>query len=138
MGLFHQLAGQVLGSLTGGAQAGDDQFLKIAMTLLQSQGGIEGLLAKLKAGGLGAQVASWVGTGSNLPVDANQIASALGQGTLSELAGKFGMDNAQVSQILAQVLPQLVDSATPEGSTEGADALLGQGLAVLGNLFNKP
>lgn len=137
MGLFHQLAGQVLGSLTGGAQAGDNQFLKIAMTLLQSQGGIEGLLSKLKAGGLGAQAASWVGTGTNLPVDANQISSALGPGTLAELAGKFGMDNAQVSQVLAQVLPQLVDRATPEGKTDGADALLGQGLSVLSRLFNK-
>lgn len=33
-----------------------------------ANGGLQGLLTKFQSGGLGAQVQSWIGTGSNLPV----------------------------------------------------------------------
>lgn len=137
MGLLDQIAGQVLGSLGNTEQGGENPLLQIATTLLQGQGGLSGLLEKLNAGGLGQQAASWVSTGENLPVDGSQLASALGEGTLGDLAAKFGLDQSQVSGGLAQILPQLIDRATPNGTTEGADSLLDQGVSILGQLLNR-
>jgi len=138
MGLFDQLAGQVLGSLNSGSnQGGDNPLLQIASTLLQGQGGLAGLLEKFQQAGLGEHAASWVGTGANLPVDGSQITQALGSDTLSALARKFGLSGTQVSAGLAQELPQLIDKVTPNGNTEGASDLLQQGLSVLSGFLNK-
>ena len=56
MGLFDQLAGQVLGSLAGGnGQAGGQSaLLQLVLSLIQnSEGGLGGLLAKLNQGEIG-------------------------------------------------------------------------------------
>lgn len=135
MSLFNQLAGQVLNSLGGNSQTGGSSpLMQIAASLLESQGGLDGLLAKLQQGGLAEQAASWVGTGQNQAVDGSQLADALGSGTLGQLASQFGLSGEQISGGLAQVLPQLIDQLTPAGNTEGAGDLLG---AVLGSFLNK-
>lgn len=80
MGLLDQLAGQVLGSLAGGAQGGGQSpLIQLVLNLIQnSEGGLGGLLSKFNQAGLGDQVASWVGTGQNLPVSADQLGQVLG------------------------------------------------------------
>lgn len=139
MSLFGQIAGQALNALAnGGAHQGDNTLVQIAGQLLQENGGVAGLLQKFNAAGLGDQVSSWVGTGANEPVDASQITQALGHGTLSELASKFGLSTDQISGNLAQLLPQIIDKLTPHGTTEGSHDLLQQGLSALGGLFEKP
>lgn len=137
MGLFDQLAGQVMGALGDTAQSQASPLLQVATSLLQSQGGLTGLLEKLNAGGLAKEVASWIGTDGNLPVSGAQIAAALGEGIIGELAAKFGLDQTQISNGLAQVLPQLIDQLTPKGNTEGADSLLAQGVSVLGQMLGR-
>lgn len=137
MGLLDQLAGQVLGSVLGNQSGNASPLLAIAQQLIQQSGGIEGLLAKLQSGGLTQQAASWVSTGANLPVDGNQLSQALGGDLMGQLASQAGMDSAQLSGGLAQLLPQLIDQVTPQGSTAGADDLLGQGLGALASLLNK-
>ena len=42
-------------------------------------GGLGDLIGKLTAGGAGPQVNSWVGPGSNEPIQPGQLGSALGQ-----------------------------------------------------------
>lgn len=129
MGLLDQLAGQFLG---GSAEGGANPLLQMAMQLLQNhEGGLGGLLAQLNQAGLAEQVQSWVGTGSNLPVSGDQLAAALGPDTLGKLAGTLGLNAGEVSNQLAQGLPQLVDSLTPNGSLEGSSDLLSQGLGAL-------
>ena len=142
MGLFDQIAGQVLGGLGGGgspapsaAAGGQSPVLQLVQALLQSQGGLEGLLAKLNAGGLSQQASSWVGTGENLPVGADQIREAVGGDLLSSLANQFGVAPEQASEGLANYLPGLIDKLTPNGRLEGNDQLLQQGLSALGGLF---
>lgn len=134
MGLFDQLAGQVLNSLGSSQGSGQSPLMQIAASLLESQGGLDGLLAKLQQGGLAEQAASWVGTGQNQAIDGGQLADALGNGTLGQLANQFGLSSEQVSGGLAQVLPQLIDQLTPAGNTAGAADLLG---SVLGSFLNK-
>lgn len=141
MGLFDQLAGQVLGSLAGGnGQAGGQSaMLQLVLSLVQnSEGGLGGLLAKLNQGGLGEQVASWVGTGQNLPVSAEQISQVLGGAGLGDIAAQLGLSREHAAGQLADLLPQVINGLTPNGEVpEGSSELLTQGLSALGGLFGK-
>jgi len=84
-------------------------------------GGVHDILGKLTSGGLGDAVKSWVGSGANLPVSADQIKSALGSGPLASLAEKAGISQDQVSSVLAKLLPHAVDKATPSGQPPAPD-----------------
>lgn len=98
-------------------------------------GGLSGLIEKISAGGLGEQVASWVSTGQNLPVTADQIQAVLGSSFVQELAGKMGINTADLSGSLANLLPQVIDRLTPDGQVPGDNKLLEIGLAGLTSLL---
>lgn len=136
MGLFDQIAGQVLGSLAGGAQGSEQSpLLQIVMSLIQnSEGGLGGLLGRLGQAGLGEQVASWVGTGQNLPVTPEQLGQALERSGLDGMAAQLGVSGEQMASQLAPLLPHVVDGLTPNGKLpESGDELL----AVLGGLLGR-
>ncbi len=78
-------------------------------------GGLAGLLERFHGAGLGAQASSWVGTGANLPISADQIKAALAGGPLHTLAEHVGIDPDQAAAYLSQYLPQIVDHLTPGG-----------------------
>lgn len=128
MGLLDQIGGMLGGSQQQGG-AGD--ILAAAQHLLEQNGGVQGLVQKFQQGGLGDAVASWVGTGQNLPVSADQIKQVLGNGQLNEIAGKLGLDPSQLSTQLAQHLPGLVDKLTPNGQVPQGGDLLAQGADLL-------
>lgn len=129
MGLLDGLAGQVLGGLTGGAQGQGNPLMQAAIGLIQN-GGLSQLLAKFQQAGLADQAASWVGTGQNLPISADQLKAALGSGAIADIAAKLGMSHDQAAGGLASLLPQIVDHLTPQGQvTEGG--ALESGLAAL-------
>ena len=138
MGLLDQLAGQLLGgSNASGGAAGGNELLQLALQLLQNHpGGMGGLLQQLSSSGLGDQVQSWIGAGANQAVSGDQITSALGPDMIGALAAKLGIDPAVAAHGLADVLPQVVDKATPNGSLEGSDNMLQEGLSSLGGLFH--
>jgi uncharacterized protein YidB (DUF937 family) len=78
-------------------------------------GGLTDLIGKLSAGGVGPQVNSWVGHGTNEPVQPGQLGSALGQNVLAELSQKTGMSQQELLNQLSTVLPQLINHMTPNG-----------------------
>jgi uncharacterized protein YidB (DUF937 family) len=126
------LLDSMLNSATGGNTEGG--ALSAVMTnLLTQHGGVGGLLEKFQAGGLGEVVQSWIGTGHNLPISADQIQSVLGNEHVAELAAKLGVDPQQAAQQLSHYLPQLVDKLTPNGqlSADGNSNIVG----ALGKLF---
>ena len=51
--------------------------------------GLPGILDKFKTSGLGDVVASWVGTGSNLPISPEQLQNVLGGESLQAMAAKL-------------------------------------------------
>ena len=128
MSLFDQLGG-----LLGGE--GNGSLLQSAQTLLNDNGGVAGLVEKFQQGGLGEIVSSWVGTGDNLAISAEQIQSVLGNEQLAGLAAKLGLDSNQVAQQVAEHLPTLIDRLTPNGELPQGDDLLSQGASLLGGLF---
>ena len=111
MGLLDGL-GNVLGDMMSGKQV---DFLALAGQVFNNAGGLNGILAQLEQAGLGDQVKSWIGTGSNLPISADQIKSALSSEQLHQLAQSFGVDIDQLAPLLAHHLPQAVDQASPDG-----------------------
>lgn len=132
--------GDMLGGLTG-EQGQGGGMLKIAAEVLQRAGGVQGLLAMLDKAGLGDQVRSWIGAGSNQPVSGEQVGAALNEGglgpLLQEAAQHLGVGQGELHGQLAQVLPQVVDHLTPDGQApqgnEGFDLSALSGLA--GKLF---
>lgn len=136
MGLFDQ----VVGALAGGETGGQGRLLEVVMQLINDPkiGGLQGLVQMFQQGGLGEIVNSWVSTGQNLPVSAEQIQSVLGGSSLQAIAAKLGVSPEQASGSLADMLPQLVDRMTPNGQLPEGGDLLAQGLGMLkkGGLFS--
>jgi uncharacterized protein YidB (DUF937 family) len=127
-----QIAGQALSS-----QNGQGTLVEGVLGMLsQHEGGLAGLVQAFQSKGLGEIAASWVGTGSNLPVSAEQLQQVLGSGALGDLASKFGMSSEQVSGQLSELLPQVVDKLTPDGQLPGGIDM-GSALGMLQGLFNK-
>jgi uncharacterized protein YidB (DUF937 family) len=101
-----------------------DTVKKVAGQLkdLLGGGGAHTMLEKLNAAGHGDKAQSWVGTGANLPISADQIASVLGNDTVKSIAAKVGIPTDKVAGALAQLLPKTVDKMTPDGKAPAKDA----------------
>ena len=144
MSLLGDLAKSALDNVLGGQQsqqASDPQaqMLNMAVSLLKSQGGIDGLMSKFKSAGLGDMMAKWVSTGPNPPATADQIKKVLGKDHLEGLAKESGQSSSAVADGIAQILPGLIDKLTPNGQVVQGD-LLQAGLQAalkggLGKLF---
>lgn len=97
-------------------QAGQSPELQSGIAeLLNRAGGLEGLTQKFQQGGLGGVISSWIGTGANESIAADQIKSVLGPELVSGLASKLGIDADTASNQLASLLPVLIDKLTPDG-----------------------
>lgn len=106
-------------------------------TAIKGAGGIDGLLAQLRAGGLGNEVDSWVSTGPSLPVEPDRLGSALGPDTVQRLSSGSGLDIKQLLPLLAMFLPQIIDMLTPDGRVPsgGLNGATGGGLGDIGGLL---
>lgn len=116
------LLDNIVGAISGG---GKDNKMMDAIGGLLGGGGINGLVENFTKGGLGDMIGSWIGTGSNLPISAEQIQSVLGSDQVKAIAGKLGISPEEASNKLASVLPDVVDKLTPEGKVPDPDQLAG-------------
>lgn len=127
MSILENLAGGLMG---GG---GDSPVSAVFEMVQKYPGGIAGLVNAFQEKGLGEVAASWVGTGSNLPISASQIASVLGDGPLGDIASKLGGNAGDADGTLASLLPQVVDKLTPGGEID--ESAMGQGMDLLKSLL---
>lgn len=125
----------LLDSILGGGGGDGSPIGAITDLLGQQQGGLGGLIGAFEQGGLGELAKSWVSTGGNLPVSAEQIQAVLSSGMLADFAAKLGVDPQTAAGTLAQVLPQVIDHLTPDGQVPagGLAGALG-GLGGLGGV----
>ncbi|MEU3657563.1 YidB family protein [Streptomyces sp. NPDC032161] len=115
--------GGLLGGGQGGAGGGAGNILGALLGALgRSQGGaggggnaLEGLIGRLAESGLLEQARSWVGTGENQAVSGAQIARALPDKTLRQVAEQTGVTTEQAADEIARSLPTAVDRLTPTG-----------------------
>jgi uncharacterized protein YidB (DUF937 family) len=134
MGLFDKIVSIVEDNISGGTA--NKGLMEQALNLINNPaiGGLPGLITKFENGGLGEIISSWVGTGANQPISADQIINALGADRIHEIADKLGVADNQVSDGLASVLPQIIDKLTPNGKVPEGD-LLKQGISLLSKKF---
>jgi uncharacterized protein YidB (DUF937 family) len=95
----------VLGGLVG---IGIDQ-------MIQRHGGVQGLVNQFEQNGLGGIAQSWVGTGRNQPVSADQLRTVLGSDNVAKFAGKLNVSPEELLNKLSELLPEHVDKMTPGG-----------------------
>jgi uncharacterized protein YidB (DUF937 family) len=127
--------GSVLGGLGGGnQQQGGNLLLQLALSMLQQNGGLEGVLGKFRQGGMAQQADSWVSTGQNMNISADQLQQVFGSSTISDLAAQLGMSEGQASSTMAQLLPDVINRLTPEGQVPAnSNEEIAQGLSMLSN-----
>lgn len=107
------------GSATGEQHAGT---LSAIMEYINSPqvGGISGLQRMFQEKGLGGLVGSWISSGQNLPISADQLQSVLHSDALNQAAAKFGVDPGHLTSMMTQLLPHVVDKMTPTGQAASA------------------
>ncbi len=132
MGLLDSILGSVLGGSGRSQSSGQAALINAVIQMVANKaggsasGGLGGLIGALTQGGLGNVASSWVSTGQNLPVSAEQLQSALGSGgggMLAQLAQQAGLSNGETADQLSQILPGLVDQLTPDGQIPEQDSL---------------
>ena len=119
-----QLLGDKLGDNAGGMME--------ALSGLTSGEGLDlgGIMEKMKAGGLGDQLESFLGDGENAEMSEDQVKSAFGEEGLSNVANKLGVDSDTAASQSKDILPGLLDKASSGGNLMesltggGADGLL--------------
>jgi uncharacterized protein YidB (DUF937 family) len=132
MGLLDDMENKAVASLLGGSS--NPLAASVLQMINNHPGGLPGLLQSFHDKGLGDIVSSWVGTGQNLPISAEQIQHVLGGDQIKALAAKAGISTDSAGSSLAQFLPMLIDKLTPNGQVPQQANLLETGMNLLKSL----
>lgn len=126
------ILGSVLGQLGGGAGSTQSNttggntaqtlliaVLPLVLAWIQKQGGLQGALDKLKNAGLSNQVQSWVDPQQQNAEDvpAQNIQSLFDDQDVEQVAQQTQAPKQAIYGAIASVLPQVIDSLTPQGSS---------------------
>lgn len=140
-GMGGGMLGQVLGSVLGGGMGGGfgnnmgmgqsqsqggfggkgmlmAALLPIVLMFIQRNGGLSGTLDKIRGMGLGQHANSWMSSDQNQTLDPNHVSQLFDDQEIEQVANQTGVDSSEVRQGLAELLPQVVDNLTPNGSTD--------------------
>lgn len=140
MGLLDSVLGAAANSLQGGTGlqgimglvGNNPKLLEAATSLLANDGdmgGLAGLVTRFQQAGLGDVIGSWIGTGQNMPISAEQLSNVLGGDALSGVASRLGLKPDDVANQLSSILPGVVDKLTPAGQAPA------NGLGNVGDLM---
>ena len=114
MGLIDDLENKALNSVLGGSS--NPMAASLLQMINNHPGGLSALVQQFHQNGMSEIVSSWVGSGQNMPVSADQITQVLGNSSLlQQFAAKAGISPQDASAKLAQYLPMIVDHLTPQG-----------------------
>jgi uncharacterized protein YidB (DUF937 family) len=130
MGFLDELTGGLSGKLFSGGDK--NKLFESIMGLVNNPqtGGLSGLVQMFKDKGLGDAMSSWISTGKNLPVSAEQIKQALGADQIQQISNNVGVSQEEASNGLAGLLPEIIDKLTPDGEVPESN-MLAQGLNML-------
>ena len=109
--------GSLFGNSPQGSGGGTQQTLVAGLLefINNQPGGLNGLIQRFRENGAGDIISSWIGTGENKAIAADTLYNVLGSETVTNMAAKAGVEPEQVTGLLSQVLPTVVDAATPNG-----------------------
>ena len=122
--------GDILGQMMGGGQRGGGGGLGDILGQVLgggggSGGGLGGLLRQFESVGLGDQARSWVSPGQNQPLAPDALGRVFGADGLAAIARQAGLSERDTTAGLAQLLPEIIDRATPQGQVPDDDQLAG-------------
>ncbi len=91
----------------------------LSSILTNGEGGLDlsNIMSAIGDGKLGSIISSWISSGENEPIDADSVKNLLGSDKIQEFADKLGIDTDSAADTLKDILPQVVDKATPDGDT---------------------
>jgi len=103
--------GDLLGTILGGRSSGS------------SMGGLGEVLSQFQRAGFGQQADSWVSRGQNMPLPPEALDKVFGRTGMAEIARRAGVSEEDATRGLSQLLPEVVDRATPDGRVPDLDTL---------------
>ena len=125
MSFIDDIASKAIGRFGGG----NSPVAAVLQMVNNQPGGLSGLLQTFHEKGLGGIASSWVGTGENQSISAEQIQNVVGEERIQQFAAKVGIPPEQASSKLAEYLPQIVDRLTPNGQVPSGNIMeLGRSL----------
>lgn len=125
---------------------GDDiQTESIVSALSEMLGGdnfnVGSLISKIQGdAGLASIAASWLGSGENSSITTAQVIDIFGQEKVSNFASKLNIDDDTASSGLADMLPQLIEQSSTDGTL--LDSLSSAGsssglMGMVGKMFGR-
>ena len=94
------------------------KLLQAALAMLSDHGqagGLPGLIGRFQEAGLGDVIGSWISSGQNFPISAEQIQQILGNGHLQQISEETALTQDETATHLSVLLPDLIDRLTPNG-----------------------
>ncbi|WP_455011798.1 YidB family protein [Haemophilus parahaemolyticus] len=141
--MLGNILGSVASSILNNGNNNQSVAIQLIQVLLQSQGGIEGIIKRFQESGLEGILKSWISTDeNNQPISANQVVEVIGQENMSQAAQKVGVSELDASNVLAEYLPKMVDMLTPNGQLPDLnnlnvnDLIAQAAKGMLGKLFS--
>ena len=128
-GIGDLLGGLMGGGSQGGGGGGGGGMAAAAAVLAPmvagflKSGGLNKLLAGFQQAGMEKQAASWVGKGPNEPITAQQVEQVVEPEKIDEVASELGVPREQAAEVLAGVIPGVVDQVTQDGKVPSTEEL---------------
>lgn len=126
MGLLDELVGSLTES---DRNVSKDQASALVSGVLEAlagggqDAGIDGLSRRFQSAGLGEVISSWIGTGTNRPVEPDQVGRALRGSPFEAITSRAGLGGVAGAAALAVLLPKLIDKLTPNGQVPPQERL---------------
>ena len=131
MGLFDEFAKDVAKAAQTFAEGMSPELAQGFLAILQERGGLDALIRRFQEQGLGDVIASWISTGPNQPITPEQLERILDPEQFRELSRQAGVALSRVPEVLATLVPTLVDRLTPEGDVPGPYQLIRMAVGLL-------
>ena len=117
------IMGSLEGLMQGGGTAGGAGNL--LSEAFQSAGGVSGIVSKFQQAGMGDKAQSWVGSGGNMSLAAEEVTKVFPPQQIESWAAQHGIPAGAAAGVLAHLLPHAVDSQTPNGQMGGQGGMPG-------------
>jgi uncharacterized protein YidB (DUF937 family) len=113
-------SGATSGGVNMGALVGALAPLVIGML---KSGGLQKMMSGFQQRGMGTQADTWVSTGGNEQVSGSEMRVGLGDDEVRHFAQEAGIPEDEAADVLAAVVPEVVNGLTPEGHLPSDDEL---------------
>jgi uncharacterized protein YidB (DUF937 family) len=117
MGLFDSVLEGIAGRVVS-QEAAAHPLVGTLGSLLDQNGGLQGLQQKFAQNGLESTFTSWVSSEAGQAISPQEIEQVLGSGQIAQVAQKLGIDPSTASSFLSQHLPEVVSQLTPNGQID--------------------